>query len=80
MQNPELVEQQYKKLSKDTGFNFIPSESFLDWMGNFCIERNQTNSAIIFFKLAKKYYPLSKNACMSLEKTSLKSVYKKLSD
>lgn len=80
VQNPELVEQQYKKLSKDTGFNFIPSESFLDWMGNFCIERNQTNSAIIFFKLAKKYYPLSKNACMSLEKTSLKSGDKKLSD
>ena len=80
VQRPELVEQQYKKLSKDTGFTFVPSESFLDWMGNFCIERGQTNSAVTFLKLAQKYYPLSKNTQETLERVYLKSGNKKLSN
>ncbi|WP_163397709.1 alpha/beta hydrolase [Flavobacterium fluviatile] len=70
--NPGLVSQQYAKLSKETGFSFLPSESFLDWMGNFCLERDQVNSAVTFFQLAKTYYPNSKNAYLSLEKAQLK--------
>lgn len=57
--NPSLVKQQFTKLSKDTGFSFLPSESYLDWMRNFCIERGQTDSALCFFEMTKFYYPNS---------------------
>lgn len=72
VQNPVLVEQQYEKLSKDTGFTFLPSESYLDWMGNFCLEREQTNSADYFFQMTKKYYPNSNNANARLSKSQSK--------
>jgi len=73
VQNPDLVEEQYKKLSKDTGFTFIPSESYLDWMGNYSLQNDKTDQAISFFKLAEKYYPKSKNVYSSLEKAYTKS-------
>ncbi len=41
VQNPSLVEEQYAKLSTATGFVFLPSESYLDWMGNFCLEKKK---------------------------------------
>lgn len=68
VQNPILVEQQYAKLSKDTGFTFIPSESYLDWMGNFCLERDKPDSALVFFQISKTYYPKSSNVYLSLGK------------
>ncbi|REG98429.1 alpha/beta hydrolase-fold protein [Flavobacterium aquicola] len=68
MQNPSLVEQQFAKLSKQTGFTFIPTESYLDWMGNFCLEKKQTDNALAFFMMAKKYYPNSGNVYLSLGK------------
>ena len=66
IQNPSLVEQQYAKLSKDTGFTFHPSESYLDWMGNFCLERDKPDNAITFFELAKKYHPNSNNTNLEI--------------
>lgn len=68
IQNPKLVEQQYEKLSNDTGFKFFPSESYLDWMGNFCIDRKQIESASYFFHLSKKHYPESKNHSVNFDK------------
>jgi predicted alpha/beta superfamily hydrolase len=68
VQNPSLVEQQYVKLSLETGFPFIPTESYLDWMGNFCQEKGQTDAALAFFVMAKKYFPNSSNANLSLGK------------
>ncbi|CAD0003685.1 alpha/beta hydrolase-fold protein [Flavobacterium chungangense] len=66
VQNPSLVEEQYAKLSKATGFIFLPSESYLDWMGNFCLEREKTDSALAFFQMAKMYYSNSSNVFISL--------------
>lgn len=68
IQNPSLLEKHYVNLSKDTGFTFLPSESYLDWMGNFCLEREKPNSAISFFQLAKAYYPNSSNVYLSIGK------------
>lgn len=68
VQNPSLVEQQFAKLSKQTNFTFLPSESYLDWMGSFCLERNLTDSALTFFLLAKMNYPNSSNVYLSLGK------------
>jgi len=42
VQNPSLVEEQYAKLSTATGFVFLPSESYLDWMGNFLFRKGKT--------------------------------------
>ncbi|WP_163411468.1 alpha/beta hydrolase [Flavobacterium ajazii] len=80
VQNPGLVEEQYKKLSKDTGFIFLPTESYLDWMGNFCLQNDKINQAISFFKLTEKYYPFSKNVYLSLEAAYLKLNNKSLAD
>ncbi|MBF4473170.1 alpha/beta hydrolase-fold protein [Flavobacterium sp. HJJ] len=68
VQNPALVEQQFAKLSKQTGFTFFPTESYLDWMGNFCLEKKQTDAALAFFMMTKKYYPNSSNVYLSLGK------------
>lgn len=68
VQNPSLVEQQFAKLSKQTGFTFLPTESYLDWMGNFCLEKKQTDNALAFFMMTKKYYPKSGNVYLSLGK------------
>lgn len=68
IQNPVLVEEQYAKLSKDTGFTFAPTESYLDWMGNFCIEREQTKSALYFYELIQKHYPNSIHTYSSTKK------------
>ncbi|PXY46529.1 hypothetical protein DMB68_04995 [Flavobacterium hydrophilum] len=67
IQNPDLVKEQYQKLSKDTGFSFLPTESYLDWMGNYCLQNDKTEQAISFFTLANKFYPQSKNIYSSLE-------------
>lgn len=66
VQNPSLVEEQYAKLSTSNGFVFLPSESYLDWMGNFCLEREKPESALSFFQMAKKYYSNSCNVFVSL--------------
>lgn len=68
IQNPSLVDQQYAKLSKHNGFTFLPTESYLDWMGNFCLERDKPDSALAFFLMAKSYYPNSSNVYISLGK------------
>ncbi|TDW52544.1 hypothetical protein EV144_1011235 [Flavobacterium sp. 270] len=73
VQNPSLVEKQYNKLSQETGFTFYPSESYLDWMGNYCLDIEKPDQAIVFFKWAEKYYPSSKNVLISLEKANLKA-------
>lgn len=70
--DPDLVTQQYQKLSNDLGFPFIPSESYLDWMGNYALDIERNDQALVFFKWAQKYYPLSKNTAVSLEKARLK--------
>ncbi|MBF4463616.1 alpha/beta hydrolase-fold protein [Flavobacterium sp. LC2016-12] len=80
VQDPSLVENQYKKLSADTGFTFIPSESYLDWMGNYCLDNEKTDQAIFFFKLSEKYYPKSKNVYFSLEKAYIKIGNKSLAN
>jgi predicted alpha/beta superfamily hydrolase len=76
VQDPSLVEKQYAKLSEKTGFTFVPTESYLDWMGNYCLDIEKTESGIVFFKWAEKYYPLSKNVAISLEKARLKLAQK----
>lgn len=68
VQNPSLVEQQFVKLSKETNFTFLPTESYLDWMGNFCLEKEKPDSAYNFFLMAKTYYPNSSNVYVSLGK------------
>lgn len=68
VQNPSLIEQQFEKLSKQNGFTFLPTESYLDWMGNFCLEKNQTDTALAFFLISKKYFPDSSNVYSSLGK------------
>lgn len=77
VQNPSLVEKQYTKLSQETGFTFIPTENYLDWMGNYCLDIERPEQAIVFFKWAQQYYPSSKNVSISLEKAYLKSKDKK---
>jgi predicted alpha/beta superfamily hydrolase len=69
VENPSLVTQQYEKLSRETGFPFLPTESYLDWMGNLCLEREKTDSALAFFLMAKSYYPNSGNVYMGLGTT-----------
>lgn len=71
--DPSLVERQYAKLSRQTGFTFLPTESYLDWMGNYCLDNEKTDQAIVFFKYIEKYYPKSKNAYVNLEKAYLKN-------
>ena len=71
--DPSLVEKQYAKLSQQTGFTFLPTESYLDWIGNYCLDNEKTQQAIIFFKYAEKYYPKSKNVALALEKAYLKN-------
>ncbi|MDQ6469194.1 alpha/beta hydrolase-fold protein [Flavobacterium sp. LHD-80] len=78
VQDPSLVEKQYAKLSEQTGFTFVPSENYLDWMGNYCLDIEKTDQAITFFKWAEKYYPKSKNVYVSLEKAYLKNGNEKL--
>jgi len=85
VQNPSLAELQFEKLSKQTGFTFIPTESYLDWLGNFCLEKNQNEAAIAFFLMSKKYFPDSGNVYLSLgraydkkgEKSQAKFSYEK---
>ncbi|WP_348824165.1 alpha/beta hydrolase-fold protein [Flavobacterium aestuarii] len=72
VQNPALAEQQFAKLSKNIGYTFLPTESYLDWMGKFCLEKEKTDSAIAFFLLAKRYFPNSSNVYLSLGKGFLK--------
>jgi predicted alpha/beta superfamily hydrolase len=67
--DPSLVEKQYAKLSKQTGFVFLPTESYLDWIGNYCLERDQLDSALTFFQMAETAYPNSSNVRLSLSKT-----------
>jgi predicted alpha/beta superfamily hydrolase len=80
IQDPSLVEKQYQLLSQQIGSVFIPSESYLDWMGNYCLGIDKPDQAIAFFKYAEKYYPKSKNIYISLEKAYLKSGNTKLAD
>lgn len=54
--NPELVEQSFQKLSAQTGFNFYPSQPFLEWMINYCTRIEQPKQATPFVKMLKKYY------------------------
>lgn len=68
VENPTLVTQQFEKLSAATGFKFLPAESYLDWMGNFCLEKDQIDSALAFFLMAKKYFPNSSNSLLNLGK------------
>ncbi|MCG9792857.1 alpha/beta hydrolase [Flavobacterium algicola] len=58
-QNPSVVEEQFKKLSKDIGFNMFPTENYLSWMANYCIRTNHVDQGITFFKIAAKLYPES---------------------
>lgn len=58
--DPSLVEKQYAELSEQTGFTFLPSESYLEWMGNYCLNIEKTDQAAIFFKWKEKYYPKNK--------------------
>ncbi|MFT3750582.1 MAG: alpha/beta hydrolase-fold protein [Agriterribacter sp.] len=60
--NPQLVTDQFKKLSAQTGFNFQPSESYLAWMGNFCEKSGRVKEAAAFYKMATELYPQSKHA------------------
>lgn len=70
--DPDLVTKQYQKLSNDLGFNFIPSESYLDWMGNYSLDIEKPKQAMAFFKWAETYYPLSKNTLISIQKAQSK--------
>jgi hypothetical protein len=63
-----------------TGFPFLQTESYLNWMGNCCLQNGKTDQIISFFKLAEKYYSKSKNIYASLEKAYVKSGNKVLSD
>lgn len=57
IQNPNLIEEQFQKLSSQTGFNFFPSQSYLNWMSNYCIDINKPQLRIPFTRLIQKYYP-----------------------
>lgn len=78
VQDPSIAEKQYAKLSEETGFAFHPSESYLDWMGNYCLDIEKPDQAITFFKWASKLYPKSKNVYLALEKAYLKNGNEKL--
>jgi predicted alpha/beta superfamily hydrolase len=69
VQDPSLVEQQYAKLSEQLGFSFTPSESYLNWMGNYCLGIDKIDNAVRFFKMATHYYPLSTTAITVLNQT-----------
>ena len=64
--NPDAVIRAYKGLSKQLGFNFIPSESFIDWMAKYCLEINETESAIKYFEMNIKNYTHSSAAFRSI--------------
>lgn len=68
VETPSLVSQQYAKLSTATGFTFIPTESYLDWMGNYCLDIDKPDAALSFFLMSKTYYPNSSNVYLSLGK------------
>ena len=64
---PEMVTQQFEKLSKQLGFRFQPSEHWLHWMGNFALSNKNKNAAIAFYKMAIKLYPQSENVKRMLQ-------------
>lgn len=65
---PEMAMQQFKTLSNRLGFSFYPTESWLDWIGNYCMGIQKKEAAISFYTLGVELYPKSKNAQLTLEK------------
>ncbi|MBK0369245.1 alpha/beta hydrolase [Flavobacterium agrisoli] len=76
----ELVTQQFQKLSADLGFPFQPSESYLDWMGNYCLDTERPQLAIPFFELIEKTYNKSKSGVIGLQKANAELSKKPKSD
>lgn len=66
--SPELVVLHFNLLSAQLGFTFTPAESYLDWMGNYCMGIGKTDHAISFYRLNIENYPLSVNAYLAMQK------------
>lgn len=64
--DPVLITRHYDTLSTRLGFPFRPTESYLDWVGNYCLRIGKTGSAITIFKMAAAYYPQSAHVYSSL--------------
>lgn len=65
---PQIIEEQYKKLSEKLGYRFIPDESLIDNIGKYALSVDQKMNAIKILEYNLNNYPDSKNAKASLDK------------
>lgn len=66
--DPDLVTRHYTALSKQLGFPFKPSESYLDFLGQYCLRVGKKGAAVGFLRMALAYYPQSPAAGTNLAK------------
>ena len=57
VKDPSLVTKSFERLSKDLHHRFSPSESWLDWMGSYCLKIGKPDKASDFFRMAAELYP-----------------------
>ncbi len=67
VERPELVKDQFSALSQRLGFVFVPSGSWLDWMGDYCVKAKLPHKAIQFYRMATVLYPGNTHAKQKLE-------------
>ena len=63
--HPEQIIKLYSALSEKLHFTFLPPESLVDWVGNYCVKLEEFNNALQLFELNIKNYPQSYNAYKS---------------
>jgi hypothetical protein len=60
--NPKLIEEQYRKLSRKLHFNFIPDEILIENLAKYAISVDRKDSALELYEYNCKNYPDSHNA------------------
>lgn len=65
---PELIEEHYQRLSDRLNFPFLPPEHLVDKIANYCMLREQYDSARYLLEKNIENYPLSWHAYYSLGK------------
>ena len=65
-QYPELLTLAYASISEKLKFELKPSESLIDWLGNYCLNNDRKENAMVFFNLNKELYPESHNVYIRL--------------
>ncbi|WP_234571565.1 alpha/beta hydrolase-fold protein [Rhodohalobacter sp. 614A] len=65
-EDPEMVIDSFKKLSKKLGVKIHPPEYLVDGLGDFCLKYGETSNALKFFKINQEIYPESPHAFLQL--------------